>query len=115
VVVEVAAKVTSKGQVTIPKRVREHLGIEPGSVVEFGYWKRALTLQDLQYDSSYNTYVRTGLPPGPIANPGIDAITAVIRPAQTNFLFFVATNQGGSHAFAETFEEHQLNVLRYQQ
>jgi UPF0755 protein len=85
----------------------------PGSVVEFGYWKRELSLQDLQYDSSYNTYVRAGMPPGPIASPGIDSIRAVIRPAQTNYLFFVARNDG-SHAFAETFEEHQANVLRYQ-
>jgi UPF0755 protein len=85
----------------------------PGSVVEFGYWKRALTLQDLQYDSTYNTYVKSGLPPGPIANPGIDSITAVIRPAQTNYLFFVATGNGG-HAFAETYDEHLRNVDRYQ-
>jgi UPF0755 protein len=85
----------------------------PGSVVEFGYWKRALTLQDLQYDSTYNTYVKSGLPPGPIDSPGIDSIIAVIRPAQTNYLFFVAKGDG-SHAFAETFDEHQQNVARYQ-
>jgi UPF0755 protein len=85
----------------------------PGGVVEFGYWKRSLSLQDLQFDSTYNTYVKSGLPPGPIANPGIDSITAVIRPAKTEYLFFVARNDG-SHAFAETFEEHQANVLRYQ-
>ena len=85
----------------------------PGGVVEFGYWKRELSLQDLQFDSTYNTYVKSGLPPGPIANPGIDSITAVIRPAKTNYLFFVARNDG-SHAFAETFEQHQLNVQRYQ-
>jgi UPF0755 protein len=85
----------------------------PGSVVEFGYWKRQLSLQDLQYDSTYNTYVKSGLPPGPIACPGIESIAAVIRPARTNFLFFVAKNDG-SHAFSETFEEHQMNVRRYQ-
>jgi len=85
----------------------------PGSVVEFGYWKRALTLQDLQYDSTYNTYVKSGMPPGPIANPGIESITAVIRPAKTNYLFFVATGNGG-HVFAETYEQHLANVDRYQ-
>jgi UPF0755 protein len=85
----------------------------PGSVVEFGYWKRALTLQDLQYDSTYNTYVKSGLPPGPIANPGIESIIAVIRPATTNYLFFVATGRGG-HVFAETYEQHLANVDRYQ-
>jgi UPF0755 protein len=85
----------------------------PGSVQEFGYWKRSLSLEDLQFASTYNTYVQTGLPPGPIANPGIASITAVIRPAQTNFLFFVATGDGG-HVFAETFEEHLANVERFQ-
>jgi UPF0755 protein len=85
----------------------------PGSVQEFGYWKRALSLDDLQYASTYNTYVQAGLPPGPIANPGIESILAVIRPAQTNFLFFVATGDGG-HVFAETFEEHLANVAQYQ-
>lgn len=85
----------------------------PGNVVEFGYWKRELSFQDLQFDSTYNTYTKRGLPPGPIANPGLDSILAVIRPARTNFLYFVARNDG-SHAFSETFEEHQRNVQRYQ-
>jgi UPF0755 protein len=85
----------------------------PGSVQEFGYWKRSLSLDDLKFASTYNTYVQAGLPPGPIANPGIDAIVAVIRPAQTNFLFFVATGDGG-HVFSETFEEHLANIEKYQ-
>jgi UPF0755 protein len=85
----------------------------PGSVQEFGYWKRSLTFDDLEFASTYNTYVQTGLPPGPIANPGIESITAVIRPAQTNFLFFVATGEGG-HVFSETYEEHLANVQKYQ-
>jgi UPF0755 protein len=94
--------------------VQYAVSTRPGSVVEFGYWKRALSVQDLQIDSIYNTYRRAGLPPGPIANPGIEAITAVIRPAVTEYLFFVA-RPDGSHAFAETFAEHQINVQRYQQ
>lgn len=85
----------------------------PGNVVEYGYWKRELSLQDLQFDSTYNTYTRRGLPPGPIANPGIESIIAVIRPAKTSYLYFVARNDG-SHAFSETFEEHQRNVQRFQ-
>jgi UPF0755 protein len=85
----------------------------PGSIVEFGYWKRALSLQDLAYDSTYNTYVKRGLPPGPIANPGLESIVAVIRPAQTNYLFFVARNDG-THAFSATFEQHQRLVEQYQ-
>ena len=85
----------------------------PGSVVQFGFWKRELSAQDLQFDSPYNPYARKGLPPGPIANPGIDSILAVIRPAATSYLYFVARHDG-SHAFAASFEEHERNVLRYQ-
>lgn len=85
----------------------------PGSVQEFGYWKRELSLNDLEFQSTYNTYVQAGLPPGPIANPGIESIVAVIRPAETNYLFFVATGDGG-HVFAATFDEHLQNVNEYQ-
>ncbi len=85
----------------------------PGSIAQFGFWKKELSLQDLQFASAYNTYVEVGLPPGPIGSVSIAAIEAVIRPAQTKHLFFVARNDG-SHVFAATFEEHQLNVQRYQ-
>jgi len=69
----------------------------------------------LAFESAYNTYTKRGLPPGPIANPGIESITAVIRPRQTAYLYFVARNDGsGGHAFAETFDEHERNVARYQ-
>ena len=84
------------------------------SVAKYGWWKKALTLDDLKVDSPYNTYTNAGLPPEPIANPGLDSIEAVIRPAQTNYLFFVAKNDG-THVFAETLQEHQRNVDQYQQ
>lgn len=84
------------------------------SVAAYGYWKKELTVDDLHLDTPYNTYVNPGLPPGPIANPGFDAIQAVVRPEQTNYLFFVATGDG-SHAFAETLEEHLHNVEKYRQ
>ena len=92
--------------------VQYALGSDPQSVAAYGYWKKDLTQRDLEVDSPYNTYRRTGLPPGPIANPGLDAITAVIRPAQTNYLYFVA-KEDGSHAFAETLEEHLRNIELY--
>ena len=86
------------------------------SVDAYGWWKKELTVDDLKVDSPYNTYVRPGLPPGPIANPGFDSILAVVRPARTNYLFFVAKNDGtGQHAFAETLEEHLANIQKYQQ
>ncbi len=93
--------------------VQYALANDPANVEAFGYWKARLTVEDLGLDSTYNTYVYVGLPPGPIANPGLDAIRAVLRPAQTNYLFFVA-KPDGSHAFAETLEEHERNVAQYQ-
>ena len=63
--------------------------------------------------SPYNTYVTTGLPPGPIAAPGLDSIKAVLQPAHTNYLFFVAKGDG-SHAFAETLDEQLQNIQKYQ-
>ena len=92
--------------------VQYALGNDPESVAEYGYWKKELTQEDLEVDSPYNTYRRMGLPPGPIANPGLDSIVAVVRPAQTNYLYFVA-KPDGSHAFAETLEEHLSNVELY--
>lgn len=83
------------------------------SVARYGYWKKDLSLADLEIDSPYNTYKNAGLPPGPIACPGLDSIRAVLRPARTNYLFFVAKDDG-SHVFAETLEEHLRNVQLYQ-
>jgi len=84
----------------------------PENVLEFGWWKRGgLAQTDLEIDSPYNTYLYAELPPGPIANPGIAAIKAVIHPATTGFLYFVASPEcDGSHLFAGTLEEHNLNV-----
>lgn len=93
--------------------VQYALANDPANAEVFGYWKAALTVDDLGVDSTYNTYIYVGLPPGPICNPGLDSIRAVLRPAQTNYLFFVA-KPDGSHVFAETLEEHERNVAQYQ-
>jgi len=92
--------------------VQYALGNDPASVAEYGYWKQELTQTDLEVDSPYNTYRNTGLPRGPICNPGLDSIEAVIRPAETNYLYFVA-RADGSHVFAETLEEHLHNIEQY--
>ncbi|HEU4759993.1 MAG TPA: endolytic transglycosylase MltG [Dehalococcoidia bacterium] len=92
--------------------VQYALAADQASVSQFGYWKQDLTRDDLEVNSPYNTYRYGGLPPGPIASPGLDAITAVVHPADTNYLYFVA-KPDGSHAFAETFQEHQQNVEKY--
>jgi UPF0755 protein len=73
---------------------------------------RELTTNDLRTDTPYNTYTRTGLPPGPICNPGKEAVHAVLHPASTDALYFVATGQGG-HYFSATLKEHEANVKRY--
>jgi UPF0755 protein len=73
------------------------------------WWKSPLFQADLALDSSYNTYLYTGLPPGPIANPGLAALEAVANPASTNYIFFVADCKAsvpGSHLFSVTYEEH---------
>jgi UPF0755 protein len=79
------------------------------------WWKNPLYLDDLAFDSPYNTYVAPGLPPGPIANPGLAALQAVAEPTQTDFIFFVVDCTAptpGSHIFSVTYEEHLANVQR---
>jgi len=71
-----------------------------------------LTRGDLKVDSPYNTYRYAGLPPGPIANPGLHALEAVIRPASSKYLYFVRTT-GGRHTFSETLAAHNRAVAAY--
>ena len=74
----------------------------------YHYWKQDLTPADLQIDSPFNTYVISGLPPGPICNPGEPSIRAVLQPAKTDYLYFVATTDGsGTHLFARTLRRAQ--------
>ena len=69
--------------------------------------------RDLDTDTPFNTYTRAGLPPTPIAMPGKAALEAVIHPAETNALYFVARGDG-SHEFSPTLEAHNLAVAKYQ-
>jgi UPF0755 protein len=73
---------------------------------------RRIKRTELMAETGYNTYRRPGLPIGPIANPGRESIAAVLNPADTKALYFVADGTGG-HVFAETFEQHQRNVERW--
>ncbi|KAA5607685.1 endolytic transglycosylase MltG [Roseospira marina] len=73
---------------------------------------RPLWRKDLSSETPYNTYVIDGLPPGPICNPGRDALLAVLNPMDTDDLYFVADGSGG-HAFARTLAEHNRNVARW--
>lgn len=70
---------------------------------------RSLKRADLKIDSPYNTYMNYGLPPGPICNPGREALMAAARPQQSDYLYFVADGKGG-HRFARSLNEHNRNV-----
>ena len=73
---------------------------------------RRIRRSELDADTGYNTYLKPGLPAGPIANPGADSIAAVLDPAETDALFFVADGSGG-HVFAATLAEHNANVAKW--
>jgi UPF0755 protein len=73
---------------------------------------RGLRKSELRKDTPWNTYVNRGLPPTPIANPGLASLQAALTPAKTDFIFFVADGTGG-HAFAVTLKEHNRNVAAW--
>ena len=102
-------------------RLRKGIYLEADPTVQYGKgydvaagrWWPQITAADLRtVDSPYNTYIHPGLPPGPICSPGLASIEAVLQPAETNYLFFLAKGDG-SHVFAETFEEHLQNQAKY--
>jgi UPF0755 protein len=99
-------------------RLKKGMRIESDPTVVYGLTDglgplgRALTRDDLRNDHPYNTYRITGLPPGPICNPGRDSLAAVMNPLQTEEIYFVADGSGG-HVFARTLDEHNRNVAQW--
>jgi len=89
------------------KRLNLGMPLQSCATIQYilGEPKPELTVADTEIASPYNTYQHTGLPPGPIANPGLASITAVLYPAQTDYLYFVASKDG-SHHFSRTYQEH---------
>lgn len=87
------------------------LQADPTVLYGLGNPKRLLTRADLSVDSPYNTYKHKGLPPGPIANPGIDSIIAALRPEETDYLYFVAIGEG-KHHFSKTLSEHNRMIRK---
>lgn len=88
-------------------RLKQDMPLQSCPTIQYilGYPKPELTIADTQIASPYNTYQNPGLPPGPIASPGMAALQAVLYPADTPYLYFVAAKDG-SHRFSKTYEEH---------
>ena len=95
-------------------RLRKGMRLQSDPTIIYGLTRgvplgRGIRLSELERPTPYNTYVIPGLPPTPIANPGRASIAAVLNPAQTDDLFFVADGTGG-HAFASNLADHERNV-----
>lgn len=96
-------------------RLRRNMPLQSDPTAVYGAAgaRRRVTALDVRRKSPYNTYLRLGLPPGPIGNPGLASITAALNPSRVNYLFFVAKNDG-THFFSRTFEQHAQAVRKYQ-
>lgn len=79
---------------------------------EHTWWKKNLTAEDLHIDSAYNTYAQPGLPPTPIASPGLEALEAALNPADTNYLYYFTDGKGVTH-FSRTLDEHNTSIRKY--
>jgi UPF0755 protein len=86
---------------------------DPTAVYSLDAYRSVVSRKDLDNDTSYNTYKIRGLPPGPIANPGIDSLQAALYPAPVNYLYFVSKNDG-THIFSSNLAAHAQAVLKYQ-
>lgn len=103
------------------KRLRIGMPLEADATIQYGlgyqvgeksWWKKNLTEDDLQIDSPYNTRKNPGLPPTPIGNPGLEAIKAVIYPADSPYLYYLHDKNGHVY-YAKTIEEHIANIAKY--
>jgi len=96
-------------------RIKKRMKLEADPTVQYALPdgpKKRLLKSDLRIKSPYNTYIHFGLPPGPINNPGIDAVQSALNPQNSEYIFFVATGKGG-HTFSKTYQEHLKKVEQY--
>lgn len=99
-------------------RLEKNMRLESCATVQYilGKPKERLRLSDLRQPSDYNTYLNTGLPPGPISNPGLPALEAAFKPETHEYLFFFARKDGSqSHVFTQTYAQHQKALTRQRQ
>ena len=96
------------------KRLKIGMALQVDPTVRYatGKFTGALSVDDYKFDSLFNTYKYRGLPPGPISNPGLDAIEAALEPTSTSYFYYLSGKSGIIH-YAKTFEEHKLNKGRY--
>ncbi len=101
----------------IANRLNDGMGLDIDATLQYitgtsGAWWEVPTGEERAIDSPYNTYRYPGLPPGPIANPGIEAIKAAVNPASSPYYYYIHAPSGESH-FAETLTEHNVNIEKY--
>ncbi len=99
-------------EIGMPLQVDATLQYAKGYDETIGSWWATPLAEDKQLNSRFNTYLNPGLPPRPICNPGLEAITASLNPRSTEYLFYIHDKQGNVH-FARTLEEHNNNINRY--
>ena len=109
---KVASVLLNRLEIGMPLQADATLQYVKGYDETTGKWWSQAQSVDKELDSPYNTYLNTGLPPSPIANPGLAAIKAVLNPANTNYIYYVSEADGTTH-FAENYDEHLQNIQKY--
>ena len=96
------------------RRIDAGMPLQSDATVRYalGVTKVKHSLTDIAVDSPYNTYVNKGLPPGPISNPGLSSLQAVLTPTPNQYLYFLNNPNTGETVFAKTFEEHIANKAK---
>ena len=95
-------------------RIKIGMPLQVDAVFPYILGKNTITYDDLNVDSPYNTYKNLGLPPGPIANPGLASLRAAANPIDSPFLYYLTDADGGIH-YSKTFQEHKRNIAKYLQ